>query len=1173
MDSNFSFIKNIKDFHSFLDKKDSNYIFVQFNNNKKDNISFFIFQDILAKLVFSEENGGLKKPFSIISNLIIKNENTIYELTNKDDIKKVWLFDNLYYDEIKYKFYKLKEIKDIENEQYGMFFKFMEKNNEEMNTKTLTAFKNADKIFLYQNIYEIKFNEDIIVKLIEEKVGNGINFKDSGTIESKTLYKLEIILKNNFKLEEINKLLYLMISFIQKSTYIISVSEMNDIFKFYSQILSENDIKDFKQFISYIPSPLLRKNAKEGLDTNNIFKDYAIAPILNGFEHNLLLIIDSSNTLYSGNVYLLNKYFHLEKLPIKIENYAGSIFDCYYNQNTKEILLEDVIYITNTNVKNEDLFISISKKSEKGRKLSRIENMQKFIEEYKNSMEKIDIVKTEDIPDIKIIKYKFGIGEKNYKNIDELFNEFNNISSLIFKPIKEGYPNLASISNNSFIWKKNNKKYFHFLVKVDKNENGEDLREPYTLNTPSGTQLFQYKKLKLNITGKKTLGGENNQNNKNSFITAVEFYPKGKAPDNINIARIPIDMNDKMIFFYNNRNYEIIDNQIVTFTYHKNEPIFNWKPVRINQVLTDRYLNGENIFGMNEDEAYMTWHSIIDNISEEQLRKGDIPDPIIDETYFSNVTKQISANEKMPYQFFHNQYVKTKLIKSVSPAILDNKPQFGNLLDLASGVGGDTQKWYDAKLKKVVGIEIIEENVIEGIKRFKSWARKHDIPRPMVTYIWGDASKLIFPNYESALDDISRKMMEKTIRSKYEFDIVSCQFSVHYFFKDEISLRSFLQNVTDNLKIGGHFIGTAFDGKKLFESLKGLKRPLEGQYLGNPFWKIEKNYKISSWDDEKPMLGNEILVYIQSIGLTHPEFLINFKYFEEIAKEYGLKVVSIKSFQDLFDEAKNDDTYQYFKDMTDSEKQFSFFNNQFKFEKIENASDEVYKKLNDKLEKAEAKKDKKKIVVKKKKMSGGDYPYKYYADKYFKKNVIQNTNNPNKLLDMVEKNIQESDNIINKLRDKLGEENNFNSMENIDTHTVHVQKLNHEPPKHNKFNIIKKKETNPIPPEVNLYPKLDENIVQQEEPIKINILKESDINNDDIKLNSDNSSNEGSIGKKNKKKLQKIEPSIEELRNKIKMESAKMNKNISNDIKDITVDPNLKYDEVLPQKSRVIKLV
>jgi hypothetical protein len=212
---------------------------------------------------------------------------------------------------------------------------------------------------------------------------------------------------------------------------------------------------------------------------------------------------------------------------------------------------------------------------------------------------------------------------------------------------------------------------------------------------------------------------------------------------------------------------------------------------------------------------------------------------------------------------------------------------------------------------------------------------------------------------------------------------------------------------------------------------------------------------------------------------------------------------------------------------------------------------------------------------------------------------------------MVEKNIQESDNIINKLRDKLGEEDNFKSMENIDSHSVHVQKLNHEPVKPHKFNVIKKKETNPIPPDVNIYPKLDDNIVQeipvqeqhktQEEPVKINVVKENDMKKEEFfedKNIQDNSSSEGSIGKKMKfKSKNKIEPSIEEIRNKIKMESAKMNKNISNDIKEINVDPNLKFDtffekkycqktggfdaglgdvhrdEELPQKSRVIKLV
>ena len=44
---------------------------------------------------------------------------------------------------------------------------------------------------------------------------------------------------------------------------------------------------------------------------------------------------------------------------------------------------------------------------------------------------------------------------------------------------------------------------------------------------------------------------------------------------------------------------------------------------------------------------------------------------------------------------------------------------------------------------------------------------------------------------------------------------------LHYFFKDEISLRSILQNCNDNLKIGGYLIGTTFDGERIYNALKG----------------------------------------------------------------------------------------------------------------------------------------------------------------------------------------------------------------------------------------------------------------------------------------------------------------------------------------------------------------
>ena len=40
------------------------------------------------------------------------------------------------------------------------------------------------------------------------------------------------------------------------------------------------------------------------------------------------------------------------------------------------------------------------------------------------------------------------------------------------------------------------------------------------------------------------------------------------------------------------------------------------------------------------------------------------------------------------------------------------------------------------------------------------------------------------------------------------FDIISSQFTIHYYFKDELTLRGYIQNLSDNLKKGGYFIGT-----------------------------------------------------------------------------------------------------------------------------------------------------------------------------------------------------------------------------------------------------------------------------------------------------------------------------------------------------------------------------
>ena len=65
------------------------------------------------------------------------------------------------------------------------------------------------------------------------------------------------------------------------------------------------------------------------------------------------------------------------------------------------------------------------------------------------------------------------------------------------------------------------------------------------------------------------------------------------------------------------------------------------------------------------------------------------------------------------------------------------------------------------------------------------------------------------------------------VRQKYfgiasdGFDIVSSQFSMHYYFESRKSFDGFIRNLRKMLK-RGYFIGTCYDGKKIFDYFKKI---------------------------------------------------------------------------------------------------------------------------------------------------------------------------------------------------------------------------------------------------------------------------------------------------------------------------------------------------------------
>jgi mRNA (guanine-N7-)-methyltransferase len=297
-------------------------------------------------------------------------------------------------------------------------------------------------------------------------------------------------------------------------------------------------------------------------------------------------------------------------------------------------------------------------------------------------------------------------------------------------------------------------------------------------------------------------------------------------------------------------------------------------------------------------------------------------------------------------QNFHNIYVKKTLILNYSPSKLTkSNSQVGKLLDLACGKGGDLSKWKNAKIKDVIAIDISKPCVEYGKNFFKTYPK----PKPTVRYIWGDTSKLIWPEQECGKSTMDKERMKEWIPNKNDFDVVSCQFCIHYYFENELKLRTLLQNVSDNIKIGGYFIGTCFNGKNVFNLLKGIKVS-DGSIDDKTIWKIEKDYKIRTFKDEKPNLGQKIKVYIDSIGETHIEYLVNLSYLESMMTKYGFELVEYKSFESYYldfekDNNKNKTKNKKVENMSDAEKKMSYLNTSFCFKKTSITPDKEYKNL------------------------------------------------------------------------------------------------------------------------------------------------------------------------------------------------------------------------------------
>lgn len=875
----------------------------------------------------------------------------------------------------------------------------------------IKEWSNTKKNFRYIN--RVSFTHpDMPVRIDMSVVKSSVNqrqynIQESGVFGATESYEVEIevmndIIKQGEKMETLEKkikqAIKIVLSGIQNSNYPIGVAEQTIVKKAYTALVQgkEKETLQPRDFCGPASFTLELKNIQpltEETGAPNIRENYTVTDKADGVRK--LMYIDRS-----GMVYFIPTTMELEFTGMVsddpelydiildgehiLHDKMGGFFDTY--------AAFDIYYIKGKSVR-ELSFVPLKTTDEPHQ--YRLPLLNEMIVEMKKTLK---MVSNKPIK-MKIEAKKFYLGTKDIsifagcgtilqKEKDGLFPY--ETDGLIFTPAEFGVGGnkkgeasrpVKTTWAHSFKWKPSKYNTIDFLVSVQKDGSGVEKIGNIFKNgtdTSSEDQILQFKMLTLRVGFDPAKHGYLNPcqdvlmdkfpapegADDNEGYKPVAFYPTNPYDNKAHVCHqiLSRDATGSLAMICENGDI-IEDNAIAEFRYDTEEKdaVYRWKPLRVRYDKTAELKAGQKNYGNAYHVANGNWHSIHNPVTAEMLSTGkNIPEDAIDDVYYD---RKVSKNATRNLRHFHNIGVKKRLIESVSHR--------GNtLIDFSVGKAGDLSKWTNAHLGFVFGIDISRDNIEnkhDGACARYIKARRDSKGVPYALFVNGNSSL----NIRSGLSMFTEKGKEITEsvfgeipkndtlgpavvrqygKANKGFDIGSCQFAMHYFFENRDTLQGFVRNVAECVKEGGYFIGTCYDGRKIFDHLKNKKKG-ESSYLvqdgDTKIWEIIKEYDRDTFEPDETSLGYAINVYQETINKYFREYLVNFDYFVRVMENYGFKPLtqteahdlgmpaSIGNFKQLYDEKK----YH----MTAKEREISFMNNYFIFKKIRSVDAEKIK--------------------------------------------------------------------------------------------------------------------------------------------------------------------------------------------------------------------------------------
>ena len=750
---------------------------------------------------------------------------------------------------------------------------------------------------------------------------------------------------------KLNELIGLLLSEIQCNKLLVSNRKCESILKDYKNLTEQNS--EFVKFLG--PQPVSMGLEMLNPDNpHNILKGYVVTEKADGIRAELYIDLDSDG-------YLITQKKEIIYTGLKFNNYKNTILDGEYitkdrdGKDIKLFMIFDIYYMDGGDYASHPYtYPWLNKKDLPSRSIilndfqNKVHIHPSIIRDIRDGIYNLRWSKDDKeirMKDTIRIGYKRyyegpkklitdkvnpslyknlgGIGKycKKILDLDKKDNYEYNIDGLIFMPMNYSVSsdsesvvvdNIGITWYHNYKWKPPEENTIDFRIEFVKEENNKNKITSFTRHNKvikcQQVKLYVGYDISKDITTDftwKVMGYHNKKQNEILFNPPTE-------KDSIHLCNIPLT-DDKLIC---KKDKTILqDRGIYEMRYEPNNPFgYQWMPLRVRDDKTRPNASST---------ADNVWKTIQYPVLEKYITGKDLTeiDYTVEKEKSDYYIEDVESDADISLREFHN-YIKDKLIRSITS--LGNKNI--SILDTSIGRGGDLNKYLrsENKIDFLLGLDI-SGDINKCAKRYYLKNEK-----TKALFLQYDTSKSIKGGEGCVGDHIERnkllidilydrqRALPKELRPlvpKYKglckkgFDIISSQFSIHYYFKDELTLRTYIQNISENIKKGGYFIGTCYDGMKVFQMLDKTGGHIEMMdEFNNKVYSITKNYDLDDFnyskDNIEKLFGQKIDVYMNSIGQTITEYLVNFELFIETMKEYDLVLAKPdvkKDFKGFFD--------------------------------------------------------------------------------------------------------------------------------------------------------------------------------------------------------------------------------------------------------------------------------